>query len=97
MSYEETFNKLRTLLRRSTLCNNMSATVQGEIAGIGGSVSTRPTTISAHTEVETEKFNHTKKEKVIDDTTILDYPGPIYYEEDIRVRRRRPPAPRGQY
>ena len=40
------------------------------------------TTTSAHTEVETEKLNHVKKEKVIDDTTVLDYPGPIYYEED---------------
>ena len=39
-------------------------------------------TISAHTEVETEKLHHIKKEKVIDDTTVLDYPGPIYYAAD---------------
>ena len=80
MSYEETFNKLRSLTTMD-IVQNMSASAQGEIAGIGGSVSTS-TTISAHTEIETEKFNHIKKEKVIDDTTVLDYPGPIYYEAD---------------
>ena len=77
MSYEETFNKLRTLTSLD-IVNNFSASAQGEIAGIGGSVSSSQLTFtSVHTEVETEKFNHTKKEKVIDDTTVLDYPGPV--------------------
>lgn len=80
MTYEETFNKFST---RSSLdiINNMSASAQGEIAGIGGTVSTS-TTIHAHTEVETEKMNHVKKERIVDDTTVLDYPGPVLYEED---------------
>ena len=80
MSFEETFNKLRTFTSLDIM-NQFSASAQGEIAGIGGSVS-QTTSIQAHTEVETEKMNHTKKEKVIDDTTVLDYPGPVLYEAD---------------
>ena len=76
VSFEETFNKLRTFSSLD-IVNNFSASAQGEIAGIGGSVS-QSTTISAHTEVETEKFNRTKREKVIEDTVRLKYPGPIF-------------------
>ena len=80
MLYEETFNKMRSLTSFG-IVNQFSASAQGEIAGIGGSVSSSTTT-SIHTEVETEKFNHVKKERVIEDTTVLDYPGPVLYEAD---------------
>ena len=81
ISFEETFNKLRTLTSLDIM-NQFSASAQGEIAGIGGSVS-QTSSIHAHTEVETEKMNHVKKERIIDDTTVLDYPGPILWEEDV--------------
>ena len=79
--YEESFNKLRTLSSLD-IVNNFSASAQGEIAGIGGSVSSSTTT-SVHTEVETEQMNHKKKEQVLDDETVLDYPGPVLFEEDV--------------
>ena len=82
VSFEETFNKLRTLSSLD-IVNSFSASAQGEIAGIGGSVSKHFQTSSAHTEVETEKMNHVKKERIIDDTTVLDYPGPVLYDEDV--------------
>ena len=82
MSFEETFNKLRSLTSLDIM-NQFSASAQGEIAGIGGSVSTTTST-HIHTEVETEKMNHTKKERIIDDTTVLDYPGPVLFDYDIK-------------
>ena len=81
VSFEETFNKLRSLSSLD-IVNSFSASAQGEIAGIGGSVSNTQT-ISAHTELEVEKMNHVKKERIIDDTTELNYPGPVYYDEDV--------------
>ena len=80
ISFEETFNKLRSLSSLD-IVNSFSASAQGEIAGIGGTVSNSQT-ISAHTELEIEKMNHVKKERIIDDRTVLDYPGPILYEAD---------------
>ena len=80
MSFEETFNKLRTLSSLDIM-NQFSASAKGEIAGIGGSVS-QTSSIHAHTEVETEKMNHTKRERIIDDTTVLDYPGPVLWDAD---------------
>ena len=81
ISFEETFNKLRTLTSLDIM-TSFSASAQGEIAGIGGNVSQSLQT-HAHTEVETEKMNHVKKERIIDDTTVLDYPGPVIYEADV--------------
>ena len=81
VSFEETFNKLRTFTSLD-IASQFSATAQGEVLGIGGSVS-QSTSITAHTEVETEKFNRTKKERIIDDTSILDYPGPILHDVDV--------------
>ena len=81
LSFEETFNKLRTFSSLDIM-NQFTASAQGEIAGIGGSVS-QTTSIHAHTEVETEKMNHVKKERIIDDTTVLDYPGPVLFDEDV--------------
>ena len=72
LSYDETFNKLRTLTSLDVV-QSWSATAQGEVAGFGGSVSSS-TSISAHTEVETEKFNHTKRERKIEDEVELAYP-----------------------
>ena len=81
ISFEETFNKLRTLSSLDIM-NSFTASAQGEIAGIGGSVS-NTSSMHAHTEVETEKMNHTKKERIIDDTTVLDYPGPVLFDYDV--------------
>ena len=81
MLFEETFNKLRTLTSLDIM-SSFSASAQGSISGIGGSVS-QSSSIHAHTEIETEKMNHVKKERIIDDTTVLDYPGPVLFEEDV--------------
>ena len=78
MSYEEEFNKIRSLTSLD-VAQSMSATAQGEIMGFGGSVTTN-TSIAAHTEVETEKFKHTKREIVIEDEVRVHYPGPILDE-----------------
>ena len=59
ISFEETFNKLRTLTSLDIM-TSFSASAQGEIAGIGGNVSQSLQT-HAHTEVETEKMNHVKE------------------------------------
>ena len=80
-SFEETFNKLRTFSSLDIM-SQFSATAQGEVLGIGGSV-TNTSSIHAHTEVETEKFNRTKREKIIEDSVVLDYPGPVLYENDV--------------
>ena len=82
VSFEETFNKLRSLLFSLDIMNSLTASAKGEIAGIGGSVS-QTSSIHAHTEVETEKMNHVKRERIIDDTTVLDYPGPVLFREDV--------------
>ena len=82
MSYEEEFNKIRSLTSLD-VAQSMSATAQGEIMGFGGSVTTN-TSIAAHTEVETEKFKHTKRETVIEDEVRVHYPGPIL-DKDGRV------------
>ena len=75
MSFEETFNKLRTFSSLD-LIQRFSASAQGEVMGIGGSVSSS-SEAHAHTEVETEKFNRTKSETVIEDHVRVFYPGPI--------------------
>ena len=76
MTYDETFNRLRTFTSFD-LIQRFSGSAQGEIMGIGGSVSSS-TEAHAHTEVETEQFNKTKRERVIDTTAHLCYPGPLY-------------------
>ena len=58
--FEETFNKLRTFSSLDIM-SSFTASAQGEIAGIGGSVS-HTSSIHAHTEVETEKYNLNRKE-----------------------------------
>ena len=61
VSFEETFNKLSTFSSSLDLMQRFSATAQGTVLGIGGSVSSSGE-VHAHTEVETEKFNRTKTE-----------------------------------
>ena len=75
VSFEESFNKLRTFSSLD-IAQQFTASGKGEILGIGGSVSTT-SSIHAHTEVETEKFNRTKKERIIEDTVRIFYPGPV--------------------
>ena len=79
VSFDETFNRIRTF-SSFDLIQRFSASGQGEILGIGGSVSSS-TEAHAHTEVETEKFNRTKKERVIDTSVHLQYPGPLYRDD----------------
>ena len=81
VSFEETFNKLRSFTSLDIM-QQFTASAQGEIMGIGGSVSST-SSMQAHTEVETEKFNRTKRERIIDDSTVLDYPGPVLHEDDV--------------
>ena len=75
VSFEETFNKLRTFSSLD-LIQRFSASAKGEVMGIGGSVSSS-TEARAHSEVETEKFNRKKTETVIEDDVRVFYPGPI--------------------
>ena len=81
VSFEETFNKFRTFSSLD-IASSFTATAQGEISGIGGSVS-HTSSVAAHTEIETEKMNHVKRERIIDDTSVLDYPGPVLWEDDV--------------
>ena len=83
VSFEETFNKLRTFSSLDIM-NQFTASAKGEIAGIGGSVSST-SSVHAHTEVETEKFNRQKRERIIDDTSVLDYPGPVRWDDDVQA------------
>ena len=80
VSFEEEFNKLKTSSSLD-IVSNLSASAQGEIMGIGGSVSSSVTT-SLHSQIDTEKMNHTRRERIIDDTSVLDYPGPVLWERD---------------
>ena len=80
MSFEETFNKLRTFSSLDMM-QGMSATVSGTVMGIGGNVTTN-VEARQHTELETEKFNTKRKEIVIEDSAHLHYPGPLYKEDD---------------
>ena len=79
MSYDETYNEIRTFSSMD-LIQRFSATAQGEILGIGGSVSSS-TEAHGHTELETKQFSKTKKERVIDTTARLLYPGPLYRDD----------------
>ena len=74
-SFEESFNRFRSF-SSADLSQRLSASAQGEIMGIGGSV-TSTTEAKTHTELEAEKLNRTKKEIIIDDSVRLFYPGPI--------------------
>ena len=65
MSFVEDFNKIRSLTSLDLL-QHFSVSAQGSVLGIGGSVSST-TEARAHSEVETEKFNHTKEERVLKD------------------------------
>ena len=79
MSYDETYNEIRTFSSLD-LIQKFSASAKGEVMGIGGSVSSS-TEAHAHSEVETKQFKKTKKERVIDTTAHLQYPGPLYRED----------------
>ena len=59
ISFDETYNELRSFTS-ADLIQKFSASAQGEIMGIGGSVSSS-TEVRAHTEVETKQFKRTKR------------------------------------
>ena len=95
MTYDETYNKIRTF-SSFDLLNRFSASAQGEIAGIGGSVS-NTTETHLHTELETEIFNKQKTERIIDTSARICYPGPLYRDDkDSNGVVYRPDAGRGR-
>ena len=75
VSFEETYNEIRTFSSMD-LIQRFSASAQGEVLGIGGSVSSS-TEARGHTELETNQFNRHKEEVIIDCSADLLYPGPI--------------------
>ena len=76
MTYDESFNRIRSF-SSFDLIQRFSASAQGAVMGIGGSVSSS-TEAHGHTELETEQFNKKKEERVIDTSAHLCYPGPLY-------------------
>ena len=76
MTYDESYNEVTTDSSLD-LRQNFSVSGSGSVAGIGGSVS-QSTDIHAHTGVATKQWDLTKKERVIDTTSNLLYPGPLY-------------------
>ena len=88
-SFEETYNQIETFTSLD-LMTRFSATAQGEIAGIGGSV-TSTTEAKAHSEVKTNKYDRKKTETVLDTTARICYPGPVYrddYDDQGRISGR---------
>ena len=57
-----------------------SASAQGEVLGIGGSVSST-TEVRAHTEVKTNKYDRKRTETVLDTSAHILYPGPVYRDD----------------
>ena len=90
VAYEETYNQIETLTSLD-LMQRFSATAQGEIAGIGGSV-TNTTEVRAHTEVATDKYDLKRREVVLDTSARIYYPGPVYrdiYDESGQITGRK--------
>ena len=79
VSYEETYNELKTFTSLD-LMQRFSASAQGEVLGIGGSV-TSTTEARAHTEVGTQKYDRKRREVVLDTTARICYPGPVYRDD----------------
>ena len=83
VSFDESYDRIRTFSSLD-LIQRFSASGSGEIAGIGGTVSSS-TEARAHSELETEQYNKRKTERVIDTSAHLHYPGPVY-RDDYRTR-----------
>ena len=75
-SFEETYNQIQTFTSLD-LMQRFSASAQGEVLGIGGSVSST-TEVRAHTEVKTNKYDRKRTETVLDTSAHILYPGPVY-------------------
>ena len=78
-SYEETYNQIETFTSLD-LMQRFSASAQGEVLGIGGSV-TSTTEARAHSEVKTNKYDRKKTETVLDTSARICYPGPVYRDD----------------
>ena len=76
LTFDETYNEIKT---ESSLdiATNFSGAAQATIAGIGGSVSQSVDT-KTHVGVSTFQYDKHKTERVIDTSTRLCYPGPLY-------------------
>ena len=79
VSFEETYNQIETFTSLD-LMQRFSASAQGEIAGIGGSI-TSTTEARAHSEVKTNKYDRKKTETVLDTSAHIRYPGPVYRDD----------------
>ena len=79
VSFEETYNQIETFSSLD-LMQRFSASAQGEIAGIGGTVTTT-TEARAHTEVKTNKYDRQRREVVLDASARIFYPGPVYRDD----------------
>ena len=89
VSFDETYNQIDTFSSLD-LMQRFSATAQGEILGIGGSV-TSTTEARAHTELKTQQHNLKRREVVIDTSARIRYPGPVYrddYDENGQISGR---------
>ena len=80
VSYEETYNQIETFTSLDLDAKVFTASAQGEIAGIGGTV-TSTTEARAHTEVKTNKYDRQKREVVLDTSARIFYPGPVYRDD----------------
>ena len=78
-SFEETYNEIKTFTSLD-LMQRFSASAQGEVLGIGGSV-TSTTEARAHSEVKTNKYDRKKTETVLDTSAHIRYPGPVYRDD----------------
>ena len=86
MTSEESYNEIQTLTSLD-LMERFSTTVQGEVAGFGGSV-TSTIEARAHTEASTKKYDYKKREILLEDTVHIFYPGPVYrddYDDDGKL------------
>ena len=79
VSFEETYNQIETFTSLD-LMQRFSATAQGEVLGIGGSV-TSTTEVRAHTEVKTNKYDRQRRETTLDTSAHIRYPGPVYRQD----------------
>ena len=94
VSFEETYNQIETFTSLD-LMQRFSTSAQGEVAGIGGSVSST-TEVRAHTEVKTNKYDRQRREVVLDSSAHIKYPGPLYRDDYRRQRHTDRPDARGR-
>ena len=83
--FDESYNEVKTDFSID-IVTNFSAAAQGTIAGIGGNISQ---SINTHTHAGESTFQYNKKktERVIDTSTRLRYPGPVFIDTYDKLGR----------